>query len=191
MKIVHKAGKHIYCEKGWTRSIAEAKAMREAVRRNKVVHQLGHQARASHCGAQAAGIVELGLLGPITLVRTGRFGNTPRGRNTWRWYGYYDRWTRPDPGQVVKDVDWERWLGPAEKRPFDAADLVNLLRRQGCEVHTATEALKTKDGDFPSAAMSCAWISLIRAWRTCFWTPSTSTSASLAPTMIPAGLSAR
>src|SRR4030095_16151402 len=30
-----------------------------------------------------------------------------------------------------------------EKRQFDAADLVNLLRRQGCEVHIANESLKT------------------------------------------------
>ncbi len=36
-----------------------------------------------------------------------------------------------------------------EKRPFDAADLVNLLRRQGCEVHVSTEIIKTKDGEFP------------------------------------------
>jgi hypothetical protein len=35
-----------------------------------------------------------------------------------------------------------------DKRPFDAADLVNTLRRQGCEVHVAAETIKTKDGDF-------------------------------------------
>ncbi len=35
-----------------------------------------------------------------------------------------------------------------EKRPYDAADLVNLLRRQGCEVHVATDNIKTKDGEF-------------------------------------------
>jgi predicted dehydrogenase len=114
-----RAKKDIYCEKGWTRSIPEAKAMLEAVKANKVVHQLGHQARAIPCGIQAARIIEQGLLGPITLVRTGRFGNTPRGRNTWRWYGYYDRWTRPEPANVERDVDWKRWLGPAEQRPFD------------------------------------------------------------------------
>ena len=37
----------------------------------------------------------------------------------------------------------------SEQRRFDAADLVNLLRRQACEVHVATETIKTKDGDFP------------------------------------------
>jgi predicted dehydrogenase len=113
------AKKDIYCEKGWTRTIAEAKLMLQAVKKSKVVHQLGHQARAITCGVQAGEVIRQGLLGPVTLVRTGRFGNTPRGRNIWRWYGYYDRWTRPDPAKVVKDVDWARWLGPAEKRPFD------------------------------------------------------------------------
>ncbi len=39
-----------------------------------------------------------------------------------------------------------------EKRPFDAADLVNLLRRQGCEVHLASETIKTKDGDFAAGS---------------------------------------
>jgi predicted dehydrogenase len=114
-----KAKKDIYCEKGWTRTIPEAKAMRAAVKASGVVLQLGHQARAIPVGVQAAELIQQGLLGPVTLVRTARFGNTPRGKNTWRWYGYYDRWVRPDPAVVVKDVDWERWLGPAEKRPFD------------------------------------------------------------------------
>jgi hypothetical protein len=39
-----------------------------------------------------------------------------------------------------------------EKRQYDAADLVNLLRRQGCEVHTANESLKTKEGEFPAGS---------------------------------------
>ncbi len=39
-----------------------------------------------------------------------------------------------------------------ERRPFDAADLVNLLRRQGCEVHVASESLKTKDGEFAAGS---------------------------------------
>jgi hypothetical protein len=39
-----------------------------------------------------------------------------------------------------------------EKRRYGAADLVNLLRRQGCEVHVATETIKTKDGDFSAGS---------------------------------------
>jgi hypothetical protein len=39
-----------------------------------------------------------------------------------------------------------------EKRQFAAADLVNILRRQGCEVHVAAETLKSKDGEFPAGS---------------------------------------
>ena len=39
-----------------------------------------------------------------------------------------------------------------EKRRFDAADLVNLLRRQGCEVNVSSEAISTKDGNFPAGS---------------------------------------
>jgi len=113
------AGKDIYIEKGWTRTVAEAKAMREAVKRNNVVMQLGHQGREKTAGAQAAQLIKDGLLGPVTLVRTGRFENRPLGRNIYRWYGWYDEYTRPDPVQVERDVDWKRWLGAAPDRPFN------------------------------------------------------------------------
>jgi len=113
------AKKDVYIEKGWTRTIAEAKAMREAVKKNNIVMQLGHQSRASTAGAQAAQLIKDGLIGPVTLVRTGRFENRPLGRNIWSWYGGYNEYTVPDPAQVVRDVDWKRWLGAAPDRPFD------------------------------------------------------------------------
>jgi predicted dehydrogenase len=113
------AGKDIYCEKGWARTVAEAKAMRAAVRQAGVVFQLGHQARQATCALQARELLAGGLLGPVTLVRTGRYGNTPLGHNIWRWYGYYRQWDRPDPAQVRRDVDWDRWLGSAPKIPFN------------------------------------------------------------------------
>ena len=40
-----KAGKDIYCEKGFSRTLAEAKRMRDALKASKVVFQLGHPAR--------------------------------------------------------------------------------------------------------------------------------------------------
>ena len=39
------AGKDVYCEKGWTTSVASAKRMRKAVKDAKAVMQLGHQGR--------------------------------------------------------------------------------------------------------------------------------------------------
>jgi len=113
------AKKDIYCEKGFSRTLDEAKRMRDALKQSQVVFQLGHQARQATCALQAKELIAGGLLGPITLVRTGRFKSTPPDRPNWRWYGYYDEWNRPDPAQVRKDVDWDRWLGPAPKIPWN------------------------------------------------------------------------
>ncbi|MGC8990929.1 MAG: Gfo/Idh/MocA family protein [Verrucomicrobiia bacterium] len=68
---------------------------------------------------QAKEIIASGALGPITLVRTGRFKSTEPNHPNWRWYGYYDQWERPDPEQVRRAVNWELWLGPAPKIPWN------------------------------------------------------------------------
>ncbi|MFA7006493.1 MAG: Gfo/Idh/MocA family oxidoreductase, partial [Verrucomicrobiia bacterium] len=48
-----KAGKDIYCEKGFAKTVGEAKRMRQAIKQSKVVFQLGHQARQATCALQA------------------------------------------------------------------------------------------------------------------------------------------
>ena len=112
-----KAGKDIYCEKGLARTLTEAKLMRDALRQSKVVFQLGHQGRQSTAALQAKELIAQGVLGPVTLVRTGRFMSSDPAHPMWRWYGYYGQWNRPDPAQVVKDVPcreipWHRgWDG--------------------------------------------------------------------------------
>lgn len=113
------AGKDIYCEKGFSRTLEEAKRMRDALKRSKVVFQLGHQARQATCALQAKELLAQGTLGPVSLVRTGRFKASDPAHPNWRWYGYYEKWDRPDPGEVVKQVDWERWLGPAPRIPWN------------------------------------------------------------------------
>jgi predicted dehydrogenase len=114
-----KAGKDIYCEKGFSRTLEEARQMLTALKKSKVVFQLGHQARQSTAALQAKELIARGLLGPVTLVRTGRFMSSAPANPMWRWYGYYSQWNRPDPAQVVKDVNWDLWLGPAPKIPWN------------------------------------------------------------------------
>jgi predicted dehydrogenase len=114
-----KMGKDIYCEKGFSRTLEEAKRMRDALKRSKVVFQLGHQARQSTAALQAKELIATGILGPITLVRTGRFMSSDPDHPMWRWYGYYMQWERPDPAQVIKDLDWNLWLGSAPKIPWN------------------------------------------------------------------------
>lgn len=113
------AGKDIYCEKGFARTLLEAKRMREAIKKSGVVFQLGHQARQATCALQARELIARGMLGPITLVRTGRYGNLPLGQNIWRWYGYYTAWEHPDPARVAREVHWDLWLGTAPRIPFN------------------------------------------------------------------------
>jgi len=114
-----KAGKDIYCEKGFSRTLPEAKLMRDALKRSKVIFQLGHHARQSTAALQAKELIAQGILGPVTLIRTGRFMSSEQAHPMWRWYGYYSQWNRPDPAHVVKEVDWDLWLGPAPKIPWN------------------------------------------------------------------------
>lgn len=114
-----KAGKDIYCEKGFSRTLAEAKLMRDKLKQSEVVFQLGHQARQATCALQAKELIARGVLGPITLARTGRFKSLEPEHPNWRWYGYYDQWNRPDPAQVRKDLNWDLWLGPAPRIPWN------------------------------------------------------------------------
>ncbi len=113
------AGKDIYCEKGLSRTLEEALRMRNALRDSRVVFQLGHQARQSTAALQARELIRQGILGPVTLVRTGRFMSSEPEHPMWRWYGYYLQWERPDPAQVVQDLDWDLWLGPAPRIPWN------------------------------------------------------------------------
>jgi len=80
-----KAGKDIYCEKGLARTLPEAKLMRDAIKRSKIVFQLGHQARQSTAALQAKELIAQGVLGPVTLVRTGRFKASDPAHPNWRW----------------------------------------------------------------------------------------------------------
>jgi predicted dehydrogenase len=114
-----KARKDIYCEKGFSRTLAEAKLMREALKKSGVVFQLGHHARQATCALQAKEIIAQNVLGPITLVRTGRFKSTEPEHPNWRWYGYYDQWERPDPATVYQELNWDLWLGSAPKIPWN------------------------------------------------------------------------
>ena len=113
------AGKDVYCEKGWTTSVAAAKRMRDAVKKSGKVMQLGHQGRQLAAPDVARKMLLDGAIGEITLVNVGRFFNGPPERPPWRWYGGYGNFKRPDPQQVIKELDWERWLGPAPKIDFN------------------------------------------------------------------------
>ena len=102
------AGKDVYCEKPYSRYPAEAKAMLHAAQVNRRITQHGTQMHATEGYHRAVEIVRSGVLGPITAARvfctmddnSEGLGNPPN--------------TDPLPG-----LDWDFWLGPAPKVPFN------------------------------------------------------------------------
>ncbi|HLJ92850.1 MAG TPA: Gfo/Idh/MocA family oxidoreductase [Gemmataceae bacterium] len=100
------AGKHVYVEKPASHNLIEGRRMVEAARRHDRVVQLGTQRRSAAHFASAAELIRSGKLGKVPFVRTWIAGNRkPIGH-------------KPD-GPVPTGVDYDLWLGPAPKRPFN------------------------------------------------------------------------
>jgi predicted dehydrogenase len=101
------AGKDIYCEKPLSLTIAEGRAMVEAVRRYGTVFQTGTHRRSSE---QFRHICE--------LVRNGRIGKLRRAITT---IGPNNKQAPPHDWQPMPVPDWldyDMWLGPAPWAPY-------------------------------------------------------------------------
>ncbi len=100
-------GRHVYCEKPLSLTIAEGRAMIEAVRRHGIVFQTGTQQRSSR---QYRFLCE--------LIRNGRIGRLKRvianiGPNN--KFGPAKDW---QPTPVPDWLDYDMWLGPAPWAPY-------------------------------------------------------------------------
>jgi predicted dehydrogenase len=100
------AGKHVYVEKPASHNLVEGRRMVEAARRHDRVVQLGTQRRSAPHFASAAELVRSGKLGKVPFARTWIAGDRKSiGHKT--------------DGPVPAGVDYDLWLGPAPKRPFN------------------------------------------------------------------------
>jgi predicted dehydrogenase len=103
------AGKDIYVEKPLATSIAEGRAMVDAAHSNKRIVQVGTQQRSSSHFADAVKYVQSGKLGKIRSVRA------------WAFIDWKGALGNPPNSTPPKTVDWDFWLGPAPKVPFNTA----------------------------------------------------------------------
>jgi predicted dehydrogenase len=102
------AGKDVYVEKPVAHNVVEGQAMVRAARKTGKIMAVGTQQRSSSHFRQAVEIVQSGKLGKVFWIQTWNFENiSPVGM------GRY-----PD-GEAPSSVDYDRWLGPAPKRPFN------------------------------------------------------------------------
>jgi predicted dehydrogenase len=104
-----KLGKHVYCEKPLTRTVREARVMRETAARHKVVTQMGNQGSAENRLRRGVELVWGGVIGEVREAHIWfDGGNGPMKRPT-------------ETPPVPEGLNWDLWLGPAEDRPYNPA----------------------------------------------------------------------
>ena len=102
------AGKDLYVQKPVTYGIAEAIALRTAVRAKSRILQTGSQQRSSkpwNTFRVASEAVRNGRIGQVKTVRIGIGQDQPKKK-------------APAPEPVPANLDFERWLGPAPQQPY-------------------------------------------------------------------------
>jgi hypothetical protein len=102
--------KHVYVQKPLVRTIWEARQLREAAAKYGVATQMGNQGYSNEGTRQCAEIVWSGEIGSVTEVHA--WSDRPL------WPQGLTEIPPPDP--VPSTLDWDLWLGGAEKRPFTA-----------------------------------------------------------------------
>ncbi|HEV2973189.1 MAG TPA: Gfo/Idh/MocA family oxidoreductase [Pirellulales bacterium] len=110
-------GKHVYCEKPLTHTIAEARAIAELAAKMKVATQMGTQIHAGENYRRVVEIIQSGAVGKVSEV------------HTWagRAWGGGDRPKETPP--IPPSIHWDLWLGPAPARPYHPTYLPQNWRK--------------------------------------------------------------
>lgn len=103
-------GKHVYCQKPLTHTIAESRLLQRVAAENpKLVTQMGNQGHAGDGVRELCEIIWSGAIGKVTEAHI--WTNRPI-------------WPQgipaPLPEEPLRDtLDWDLWIGPAAMRPFN------------------------------------------------------------------------
>ena len=100
------AGKHVYVEKPMANSIEEAVIMEKAAKRYNKVVQVGQWQRSGPHWQDAMNYLWSGKLGRVSRVKA------------WAYTAKMPLPVKPD-GTAPEGVDYDMWLGPAPKHPFN------------------------------------------------------------------------
>lgn len=107
------AGKHVYCQKPMVQEIAEGPGVIAAEKRSGKVFQVGSQYVSSLVYLKARELVQAGAIGQLNMVEAWLDRNTALG--AWQY-------SLP-PDASPANIDWDRFLGHAPKRPFEPVRL--------------------------------------------------------------------
>jgi predicted dehydrogenase len=104
-----RAGKDVYVEKPLATTIAEGGAMVAAARKHNCIVQMGTQWRSGEHFREAIEYIHSGKLGKVRFVRC------------WAYLPWVGSVGKPKDAPPPAGVDYDMWLGPAPKRPFNPA----------------------------------------------------------------------
>jgi predicted dehydrogenase len=102
------AGKDVYVEKPLSMTVREGRRIVEAARKNDRVVQVGTQRRSSKLYTKLAELVQSGGIGKVTVARAYYASNM-----------YPDGIGHAADSDPPEGLDWDMWLGPRPKRPFN------------------------------------------------------------------------
>ena len=103
-----KAGKDVYVEKPLSLVVAEGRAMIKAAAEAKCITQMGVHRRSAPVWTQAAQLIGSGAIGKVTACRCFHIVNeSPLGIGN------------PPDAAPPAGLDWDTWLGPAPKVPYN------------------------------------------------------------------------
>lgn len=100
------AGKDVYCEKPLSHVFDEGPRVVSAAKKHKRIVQHGSQMRSSPVTAMAGKLLADGIIGEVKVARA--------------WTAEVRTVAKPVPdSNPPAGVDYDRWLGPAPRRPFN------------------------------------------------------------------------
>ncbi len=103
------AGKDVYCEKPMVHTVDQGKPVIEAVRKTGRIFQVGSQYVTSIIYRKAKEVIAAGTIGTVNMVEAWLDRNTALG--AWQY--------SIPPDATPENIDWDRFLGSAPKRPFE------------------------------------------------------------------------
>jgi len=102
-------GKHCFCQKPLTRSIADARLLTDIARSQKVATQMGNHGTADSALRRTAAVIKSGEIGAVKEVHI--WTNRP----IWPQGG-----NRPVESAAPAHLKWDLWIGPSPARPYAA-----------------------------------------------------------------------
>jgi predicted dehydrogenase len=103
------AGKDVYCEKPMVQKVEDGQAVIDAQNKNKRIFQVGSQRVSSVVYQKAKDLINAGAIGEVNMIEAWWDRNSAIG--AWQYS------IPPDASE--QNIDWDRFLGKAPKRPFE------------------------------------------------------------------------